>query len=174
MMVNKIFKSLLVVVACLFLSIPATAKAALVNLTVDGGWKKFEFGQLNAPWKDEFSFNLLTPGILTVTDAYQPGDRFEVFSNGVSLGLTSKPVYDSNLQLRDNYDLAASDSRWSTGVWNLAAGKYLISGLTTLSPYGSGGAALRIDTAPVPVPAAAWLLGSAFVGVLGLRRVRKN
>lgn len=47
--------------------------------------------------------------------------------------------------------------------------------------YGASGSpgTLGVDdftfsTAPVPVPAAAWLLGSAFVGVLGLRRIRKS
>jgi hypothetical protein len=47
--------------------------------------------------------------------------------------------------------------------------------------YGASGSpgTLGVDdftfnTAPVPVPAAAWLLGSGLVGVVGLRRVRKS
>lgn len=172
MLRQKMFKGLLLAVAYLFLSMPVTAKAALIDLTVNGGWHEFAFPEAGSPWADEFSFSLLTPGTLTVTDAHVAGDRFEVFSNGMSLGLTSEPL--SQYDFTDQYDLAASDPRWSTGIWSLAAGKYLISGLTTLSPYGSGSAALRVDTAPVPVPAAAWLLGSALIGGLGLRRFRKN
>lgn len=163
MLRHKMFKGLLVAVVCLFLSIPATAKAALVNLTVDGGWHEFGFFGVDTPWNHEFSFNLLTPGILTVTDAFFVGDSFEVFSNGMSLGTTSDPTPFSQtgeIDYETSYDLAAANPLWSTGVWNLAAGNYLISGLAVTSPLGAGGGALRVDTAPVPAPAAIWLLGS--------------
>lgn len=187
---DSVRKGLLVMAACLCLGMPATAQST-TTVTVDGGWKVFNFYTLyNQPtaWPQGFSFTLPTSGILTVTDLNLPGDRFEVFSNGVSLGLTSVPVqgpsgynqmdyyyfYGSlGYDYSDIYD-TVHDSRWSSGSWNLSAGDYLITGLALSSPYSSGWAALRVDTAPMPspvlVPAAVWLLGSALAGCLGLRR----
>jgi|GEM_PF-1785308 len=169
---EKVLKGVLVLAACLCLGMPATVQSA-VSLTVDGGWHEFYFQERGSSWDREFSFTLLKPGILTVTDAFLAGDRFEVFSNGDSLGLTSEPTGIYGF-ISDDYDLGANDPRWSTGIWNLTAGSYLISGLVFLSPYNTGQAALRVDTAPVPVPAAAWLLGSALAGCLGLRRFQRR
>lgn len=176
MLKNKFFGSLLVLVACLFLSMPTNAKAKLIDLNVDGGWYDFGFYGVGKSWQHEYSFTLLKPSILTVTDAHNATDRFEVFSNGESLGLTSEPLGVTSDDAKKNFDLAASDPRWSTGIWNLTPGTYLISGNTfQLAAKMSGGtAALRVDTAPVPAPAAVWLLGSALVGGLGLRKFRKN
>lgn len=176
MLRQKMSGSLLVLVACLFLSMPATAKAAVVDVTVGGGWYEVDLQPGSLNWKDQFSFNLLTPGILTVTDARLAGERFEVFSNGVSLGVTPEPLTNPAFNYTEDYDHAANDPIWSTGVWNLAAGNYLISGELTRIVFGTSNpvGALRIDSAPVPAPAAVWLLGSALVGGLGLRRFRKN
>jgi hypothetical protein len=46
-----------------------------------------------------------------------------------------------------------------------------------LGNHGSGlanGSGLDVGASPVPVPAAAWLLGSGLVGLIGIRRKRKN
>ena len=44
------------------------------------------------------------------------------------MGLTSEPTGIYGF-ISDDYDLGANDPRWSTGIWNLTAGSYLISGL---------------------------------------------
>ena len=174
---EKVLKGMLVLAACLCLGMPATVQSA-VSLTVDGGWYDFS-STGGGTWYEEFSFTLPTPGILTVTDSWSAGARYEVFSNGVSLGLTSVPtgsVYD----VTSDHDLASNDPRWSTGRWNLAPGNYLISGKNVASLVGYGDlGVLRVDTAaappaPVPVPAAAWLLGAALAGCLGLRRFQRR
>lgn len=159
------------VAVCLLLGMPANAKASIVDLTIGGGWHEFAFSRTGDSWSNQYSFSLLSPGVLTVTDGAYAEEIFKVFSNGVSLGLTSEPVFEGSVPFTTSYDEAAGDPRWSTGVWNLAAGNYLISGLVTQTIWGGSGA-LRVD--PVPAPAAVWLLGSALVGGLGLRRFRKN
>lgn len=171
---EKVLKGVLVLAACLCLGMPATAHSAVTPLMVDGGWYNFSSRGGGGTWYEKFSFTLLTPSILTVTDSWSAGARYEVFSNGVSLGLTSEPtgtVYD----ITSDHDFASHDPRWSTGRWTLSPGDYLISGKNVASfGYGDLGV-LRVDTAaPVPVPAAAWLLGSALAGCLGLRRFQRH
>lgn len=169
---NSFFKSFVMAVAFLgVLGMFQASKVEAYALTVGGGWADFSFGNEGSSWSDEFSFELLMPGVLVVTDAFMAGDRFEVFNHGSSLGLTS--VAAAFEDWIGNYDDAAADSRWSTGFWNLPAGSYLISGLVTASPFGSGGGAIRVDPAPVPEPGTLVLLGGALVGLFGLRRTRK-
>lgn len=90
------------VLGCLLLAAPA--KADPVSL---GVWYEFAFGGPGSsatactplctpssgtptsyapspPW----TFTLTGPGFLVVTDAFQVGDRFEVFNFGSSMGLT--------------------------------------------------------------------------------------
>lgn len=58
-------------------------------------------------------------------------------------------------------------------VWNLASG--LTSALFEFRAAGSSMSLskLAVDIAPVPLPAAAWLLGSALVGLTAIARRRK-
>lgn len=44
-------------------------------------------------------------------------------------------------------------------------------GIDTLSKYGNFGA--NLDVTPTPIPAAAWLLGSGLLGLVGIRRKQK-
>jgi hypothetical protein len=149
------------------------SSVSAATLTADSGWSTFTFDGAGSSWDDTFTFTITQASTLTVTDGYLAGDIFEVFLNGVTLGLTS-PTSDTTSQIYGNYDTAAADSRWSTGVWNLLAGTYTVSGFSNTSPHGSGTAALRLDTTPVPVPAAAWLFASGIVGLLGFRHKKQS
>ena len=90
MLRRKILSGLLVVAACLFLSMPVQATPPPLSLTV-GEWKNFSFDDYS--WLDLFAVSLDKPGLLTVTIYKHP-------ATDSSLGLTqtvdflSPPVSD--------------------------------------------------------------------------------
>jgi hypothetical protein len=55
-------------------------------------------------------------------------------------------------------------------VFLLGAGRHSITGITIDSPFGGGGAALRVDISDVPIPAAGLLLLTGLAGLAGMRR----
>ena len=140
------------------------------TLTQDAGWPTFLFGRTGSIWDTTFTFTTTDTTRLTVTDAFLSGDRFDVLSSGSSLGLTSA-TSDSGTQIWNDYDTAAADARWSTGIYTLLASTYSITGTAIISPFRAGRGAIRLDA--VPVPAAVWLMGSALLGLMGLSRKNK-
>ncbi|SFB17395.1 VPLPA-CTERM protein sorting domain-containing protein [Poseidonocella pacifica] len=143
----------------LLTALPAAATVVPVN----GGWVRFNFGDVGSSFSGEpFTFTLAQSGKLKVTDAFLDGDRFEIFNFGTSLGFTSVPDYDE-VDVGRDFDAAFAEPRWSSGTWALGAGSYSITGLVTLSPYEHGAAALMVST--VPVPAALPLLVAALGGL---------
>jgi len=152
-------------------SVFSMANVNAATLTADTGWSSFLFDGTGSSWSETFTFTITETSTLTVTDAFLSGDIFEVFSDGTSLGRTSTPT-SFDQQTFSNYDAAAADSRWSTGIWAFLAGTYTISGISFDSPFDYGRAALKLDTgvSAVPVPAALFLFAPALLGLLGLRR----
>jgi hypothetical protein len=151
--------------------------AAADPLTVDGSWHTFQFGGVGSSFNTTYTFTLPGLGVLTVTDAFLSGDRFDVTDFGSSLGATSIPT-SLDEQVNDDYDAAAADPRWSTGTYVLGPGSYSINGTVLVSPFGGGGAAMRVDTLriqdqQVPEPALALLAGGA-LAACGLRRRLRN
>lgn len=158
----------------------STANAGV--LTLDGGWTEFSFEGVGSSWSESFTFSILGDAWLAVTDAFLSGDRFEFFVNGVSVGLTSMPTTEGD-QISSNFDTAFADPRWSSAELMLMAGNYEITGSTILSPFGSGGAAIRLSSnslggpgfeppvSTVPLPATGALL---LIGLLGLGVFRRK
>lgn len=170
-MVNFSLKALVVAAT---LATTGAGQAATINYTVDGGWDRFNVGAVGTQVSRQFSFSLTKNAILTIVDGFLPGDQFEVFANGSSLGTTSAPGTGPTTGMR--FDAALADGIHSMGQFILGPGSYLIS-LTVLSRSGTDTrghiGALRVDTAAVPVPAAGALLLTA-LGAMAFRRRRRT
>jgi hypothetical protein len=143
-------KNTFVVILSLVISLMCTVGfAQAAPYVVGSGWEGFGFGVVGSSWSRTFEFTLTAPAILKVSDASCAGDQFNVTDNGLSLGITSVP--DNDFPICDiftaDYDTAFADSRWSSGWWVLFPGPHSIAGTALLSPYDSGGAAIRVDNA---------------------------
>jgi hypothetical protein len=163
----------LVVLLCTVIVVFGTIRiAGAIPLGLDAGWSGFTWtGGDGAAWNVTFDFTLVTTALLTVTDVSLTGDRFEVMDTGISLGLTSIPTGTMYSDSTDNYDVAAADPRWSTGVFTLGAGTHSISGIAVSSPYGHGSGAVRLDTgSAVPEPSMVLLFGTGLIGLAALGR----
>jgi hypothetical protein len=90
------------------------------------------------PWTFAASAN---GAILTVTDAFQDGDAFEVLDFGVSVGVTSTPGVG---QCGDNPDVCLTDPNVSHVPLFMAPGNHEITLRVTASPFTSGCAYFRV------------------------------
>jgi len=116
------------------------------------------------PW----TFSSAAGVLLTVTDAFQAGDRFQVFDFGASLGLTSLPVGSGDCG--DDPLPCLADPSHSSRVFSLVAGNHSITIVPVLSPSGGGSGYFRATE--VPEPTTLMLLGSGLVGLYLKRRTR--
>lgn len=156
------------------------APAATAGAIVAGTWYDFVFGESGsalapgfggggstvppaAPWE----ITLAGPALLIVTDCCQPGDRFELFDGGVSLGLTTLVATSDTFEC-GTPDSCLADPLMSHGAFLLGAGSHSLTGIVTASPHGSGEGWFRI--AAVPEPGSAALIGLALGIVAVVRR----
>jgi len=112
-----------------------------------------------------------TGALFTVVDAFEAGDRFQVFDFGASLGLTSAPVGSADCGNDPVPCLAAAGT--SKGTFTLAPGDHSITIVSTLAPLGRGSGYFRVDLIPVPEPVS-WVLSCAGLGLLVMFRRRSR
>lgn len=131
----------------------------------------------------------LTPGIINSTPAFNPipgGPFTDTFkfnltsASDVSLSLNDFPVslFSFTLLKNENIFLSLNNETIGTGqsmtVHNLATGIYyaVVTGNATGSGWNglSGLYSVSMLAQPVPVPAAAWLLGSGLIGLVAVGR----
>jgi len=117
------------------------------------------------PW------TLTGSAVLTVTDAFGSGDRFEVFDFGASLGLTSLPGVGGDCG--DDPVPCLVDPLISQGSFLLGAGSHEVTIIPVDSPVG-GGAGYLSASAVVPEPGSGLLFGGslAILALLYMRRAR--
>lgn len=173
------------------------ANATTVNIAADDTWHQFDADDLYSlsgglEWIDGFSdgdqyigdgsaltfaLTLTQTSTLTVVDAGFAGDEFRITINGQDY-FSSAATNTYPDSIGTDFDAALADSRFSYLNLVLGAGTYLISGELVASaiddsdlPLNATVGALRVSE--VPVPAAAWLFGSALAAGLGAVRRRR-
>ena len=123
------------------------------------------------PW----TFNVgAAGGSLTVTDAFNPIDQFQVFDFGASLGLTSAPVPGPSCG--DDPVVCLANPNVSHGVFALAPGNHSITIVVT-TQRGGGAGYLRAEQTVaqvVPEPATLLLVGSGALAAITRARRRRG
>lgn len=160
-------------------TIPTVASAA--TLVVGGGWQTFYFGATGSAIQTSsgdttYSFTLAQAAELHVVDAYNIGDMFRFFNFGTVLGTTG--AFNPAGPATSDPATAFAGNTYSKMSILLTPGSYSLSGITTASPYGAGGAYIELAPATgnaVPEPST-WALmigGYLLVGAAMRYRGRK-
>src|SRR5262245_27787105 len=159
----------LLVLASLWLALGISSPAAATSITVDGGWLNFTWtdgiGPIDTP-SDGFQFTSATSVVVQITDAGLIGDRFEIFVDSASQGLTSAPV-GSGPSGAFSGPAAWADSRLSKISLNLGPGSYDIDISVNTSIAVPAGGFIQVLSV-VPEPSLLGMLALGFAGLLGL------
>jgi len=168
-----------------------SAQFALADPIVpaDGPWKEFTFGAAGTeagsgvgavPSGGGNSVFLPNPAwtfagryILTIVDAFDPGDQFEVFNWGISLGTTSAPGGGIAAIDTSDPDETLLDGRYGRASFLLGDHTHQIS-IKVISGQRQGGDAyFRLTLAPTPEPGTLALCITMLGGYCFWRRRRR-
>jgi hypothetical protein len=173
----KLFKNT-TLIFILGLSFIAQAQANTITLAANGQWNEFNVDDFSSAsqgveWIDLSDSNSATfgsaltyqftiahgfEGFLNVVDAGFAGDRFEIFNNGQSLGVTDNTTNSNDYS--NNFADNLNNLHFSKGVFSFNEGTYNITGnlFSTLQPFNATNGALKLDVTPVPLPGTLGLL----------------
>ena len=125
------------------------AVGEFLSASVDNGclpWQRFTFGDVGDVITESITVGV-NCGTLKVTDAILSGDRFRVRvlrgTEVVAAFNTSVPRDGGSLGA--DYDAAFASRVFSIGATQLHPGRYRLEITVIESPFGSGGAAFRLD-----------------------------
>jgi hypothetical protein len=109
-----------------------------------------------------------------VLDLFQHGDRYQLFDNAISLGLSSVVVNDGISTCDNNIGCALADLRYSRLMASVGAGAHSLTINVIQNALGTSGGAAVFQAAPVPEPGTMMMLlmGGVLVSV-GLLRSRR-
>lgn len=119
-----------------------------------------------------WTFASVGPATLTVVDAFESGDRFEVFDFGISVGFTSIPLAGAVVDCGDDPAVCLGTAGMSVGTFVLGDGAHSLL-IRFIEGRGSGGSGyLRVSARALPEPGTLVLLalGLLVLGVLIKRR----
>jgi hypothetical protein len=181
---KKLTLALLVLGAMALSAAPTFATA----IAVDGSWHEFGFGGVGsfatactacvpttnpvadqgttAPW----TFN--GPAVLTVLDLFLSVDRFQVFDNNVSIGLTSAETAGSDCG--GDIGVCMGNAAFSRGFFALGAGSHSITIQMVDSGQGGGAAVLRAAAVPEASTLPLLGLGLGLLGFVARKRLVTN
>lgn len=174
--------------ALLACSASAFAGTIDVNQWYGFGWSGFSFpigtyGQLTPsvdkavldPGASPWTSTLALPVMLIVVDGSLPGDQFQVYDNGVPLGLTSSVAMGPGESCAggDGPVHCLLDPLYSSGIWLLMPGSHSIT-ISTVGGYTLGGAWFGVGTGQgllaIPEPSTSVLVSLGGLGLLAWRR----
>ena len=121
-----------------------------------------DLGLLPNPGASPWTFD--GAGSFVVIDLEEMVDRFSVYDNGDLLGVSSEPLGgDCGTDVQVCIDTGAS-----IGFWFLGEGSHSIT--IDVNGGNSGNGLFALNAPEVPIPAAAWLFGSALLGLGVIKR----
>jgi len=113
---------------------------------------------------------------VTIVDAFQAGDQFQLYDFGSPIGATTF-VANTGTFITDDPAVAVGNAALSRGFFSLAPGAHSldIQVVQNALDTTAGCAYFRVDVCPpVPLPPSVLLFGTSLLGLAGLRLRRRN